>query len=95
MVISDLLTDISDKEAASVVLIFHLINDLQEHLSWLVLFGKWTVVFLLALDSVFSHRFFSVNHRAAAGYISLRAENTTEKQNTGLFSEFCCHNYIT
>jgi len=80
MMISGLLTDISDEEATSVVLIFHLINDLQEHLSRLVLFGKWTVVFLLALGSVFSHRFISASHRAAAGYISLRAENTTEEE---------------
>lgn len=55
MVISGLLTDISNEEAASVVLIFYLINDLQEHLNWLVLFSKLTVVFFLALGCVFSH----------------------------------------
>lgn len=69
-----LLTDISDEEAASVVLIFHLVNDLQEHLNWLVLFSKWAVVFFLALGCVFSHWFISVSYRTAAGYISLRAE---------------------
>lgn len=53
--IPDLLTDISDEEAGSVVLIFHLINDLQEHLNWLVLFSKGTVAFFLALGCVFSH----------------------------------------
>jgi len=49
------LTDISDEEAASVVLVFHLVNDLQEHLGWLVLFSERTVVFFLALGAVFRH----------------------------------------